>query len=74
MNPDTLRRAICCPGGTCVRPEACDRNNRNVVVNVPLAATAVAQLLCEGWRQREATHLPDAEERHRMRVAMEALR
>lgn len=51
VTQDDLARAICCPGGTCIRPEACDRASRNVVVNVPLAAKAVHELLCRRWRE-----------------------
>ena len=46
-----LQRVICCPGGACVRPEACDKGQRNVAVDVPRAAQAVAALLCERWRE-----------------------
>lgn len=54
---DLISRAICCPGGQCVRPEACDRGNRTVVVNVPHATAAVSKLLCDQWRntQKEPT-------------------
>ena len=46
-----LQRIICCPGGKCVRPEACDMAGRTVVVDIPRAAVAVAALLCDRWRE-----------------------
>lgn len=51
MNRDELARIICCPAGTCIRPEACDATQRNVVVDVPRAAQAVHELLCRRWRE-----------------------
>jgi hypothetical protein len=51
MTLEQLARAICCPSGVCIRPEACDATNRNVVVNIPHAAAAVSRLLCDEWRR-----------------------
>ena len=44
MIHDAISRAICCPGGTCVKPEDCDRTKRTTVVNVPLATEAVIRV------------------------------
>jgi len=58
MTHEDLTRAICCPGGTCIRPEACDATRRNVPVDIPRAAAAVHELLCRRWREwcdKEAT-------------------
>ena len=46
MTHDDLARAICCPGGVCIRPEACfarDRN-RSHLVDIHSAAAAVAEM------------------------------
>jgi hypothetical protein len=51
MTLTDICRAICCPSGVCIRPEACDSANRNVVVNIPHAAAAVSRLLCDEWRR-----------------------
>lgn len=63
MIHDAIARAICCPGGTCIKPEDCDRTKRSTVVNIPLATDAVlAQLpalLCERWRAYATTSMVD---------------
>jgi hypothetical protein len=48
-----IRRAICCPGGVCIAPEACYAGDptRSYPVHIPSAADAVARLLCERWRE-----------------------
>lgn len=55
MTPTDIARAICCPSGTCIRPEACDATARNVPVNIPLAAQAVHRLYCQRWREWSAS-------------------
>lgn len=47
-----LKKAICCPHGTCVSPSFCcvDDKSRSHLVNVQHAAKAVHRLLCEAWR------------------------
>lgn len=52
MIHDALSRAICCPGGTCVKPEDCDRGKRATVVNIPLAVEAVLKVTGEQLRAR----------------------
>lgn len=50
-----VERAICCPDGRCIAPEACyarDRS-RSYPVNIHAAAVAVAALVRDGW-EREA--------------------
>lgn len=50
MIHDALSRAICCPGGVCVKPEDCDRGKRATVVNIPAAVEAVLRVLRAKWR------------------------
>jgi len=52
MIHDAIARAICCPGGTCVKPEDCDRTKRTTVVNIPLAVEAVLKVTGEQLRAR----------------------
>lgn len=47
MIHDAIARAICCPGGRCVKPEACDRGGRTTVVNIPLAVESVLKVTGE---------------------------
>lgn len=47
MIHDAIARAICCPGGTCVKPEDCDRGKRATVVNIPAAVESVLQVVRE---------------------------
>jgi hypothetical protein len=51
-----LRRAICCPRGVCIAPEACYAadKSRAYRVHIHEAAEAVAKLLCERWRDAGA--------------------
>jgi hypothetical protein len=52
MIHDAISRAICCPGGTCVKPEDCDRGKRTTVVNIPLATEAVIRVYGDQVRHR----------------------
>ena len=48
-----IKRAICCPGGQCIAPEACyakDRG-RSYPVNIHASALAVAALIRDGWEE-----------------------
>jgi hypothetical protein len=50
MIHDAIARAICCPGGVCVKPEDCDRTKRATVVNIPAAVESVLSVLRTKWR------------------------
>lgn len=54
MIHDAIARAICCPGGVCVKPEDCDKGKRTTIVNIPLAVEAVLKVtgeqLMHRWR------------------------
>lgn len=52
-----LSRAICCPGGTCIAPEACYALDptRSYPVHIPSAAEAVARLLRDAWAHQGDT-------------------
>lgn len=52
MTQDEIARAICCPGGVCIRPERCFATARGeqTLVDVRTAARAVSALLCQRWR------------------------
>lgn len=50
MIHDAIARAICCPGGACVKPEDCDRTKRATVVNIPAAVESVLSVLRAKWQ------------------------
>lgn len=50
MIHDAIARAICCPGGVCIKPEDCDRTKRATVVNIPAAVEAVLRVLRAKWQ------------------------
>lgn len=47
-----IRRAICCPDGTCCSPRDCyaEDRSRSQLVDIHHAARAVHRLLCQAWR------------------------
>jgi hypothetical protein len=46
MTRDDITRAICCPGGACIRPEKCFAldKSRSHLVDLHSAASAVAEM------------------------------
>jgi hypothetical protein len=47
-----IRRAICCPAGTCISPRDCyaEDRSRSQLVDIHHAARAVQALLLAAWR------------------------
>lgn len=56
LTTSDLARVICCEGGACIKPEACDAHREyRVTVSPAKAAAAVHRLLCAEWRKYRNT-------------------
>lgn len=50
---EKLKRAICCPSGTCSSPADCyATSHRDVPVKLDAAAKAVARVIQDAWRKQ----------------------
>ena len=56
-----IKRAICCPSGTCISPRDCyaEDRSRSYPVHIHEAAEAVVRLLCEQWRAASKPEMRD---------------
>jgi len=56
-----IRRAICCPTGTCISLSNCyaEDRSRSYPVQIHEAAEAVVRLLCKQWRDAPQRQMRD---------------
>ena len=56
-----IKRAICCPSGTCISPRDCyaEDRSRSYPVQIHEAADAGVRLLCEQWRDATQRQMRD---------------